>query len=150
MAFIDDVKDTLTKTGKTAVRKTKDLAAIAKVTADIEQTKSLLKAVYIEIGKKYCETYNKESAGEDFAINVATVENLREQLEALKVERLTLRGKIGCPECGKAVDNTYSFCPFCGAKFPEKPEEAPEDNDDNDDDDVIEVDLDEKPHDEEK
>ena len=149
MAFIDDVKDTLTKTGKTAVRKTKDLAAIAKVTADIEQTKSLLKAVYIEIGKKYCETYNKDSAGEDFAINVATVENLREQLEALKVERLTLRGKIECPQCGKAVDNTYSFCPFCGAKFPEKPE-GPEEAPEDDDDDVIEVDLDEKPDDEEK
>ena len=146
MAFIDEVKDTITKTGKTAVRKTKDLAAIAKVTADIEQTKSLLKAVYIEIGKKYCETHDKESAGEDFAINVATVENLKEQLEALRIERLTLRGKISCPDCGKAVDNVYSFCPFCGAKFPEK--EAPAEG--VPEDDVIEVDLDEEKDDDEK
>ena len=39
MAFIDNAKDIITKTGKTAVKKTKDLAAIAKVTADIEETK---------------------------------------------------------------------------------------------------------------
>ena len=143
MAFIDDVKETLAKAGKTTVQKTKDIAAIAKVSADIEETKSLLKAVYIEIGKKYCETHDKESAGEDFAINVATVENLKEQLEALKTERLTLRGKVRCGECGKAVDNEYIFCPFCGAKLPEAPvEEAPEEE--PDDDDVIEVDLDEK------
>lgn len=142
MAFIDDVKDTLTKTGKTAVKKTKDLAAIAKVTADIEETKSLLKAVYIEIGKKYCEMYTKSTAQEEFAINVATSENLKEQLEALRVERLTLRGKVRCPACGKAVDNTYTFCPYCGTKFPEPPEEG--DEGEADDDDIIEVDLDEE------
>lgn len=145
MAFIDDVKDTLAKTGKTAVKKTKDLASIAKVTADIEETKSLLKAVYIEIGKKYCETYDKSTAGEDFAINVATVENLREQLDALKMERLTLRGKVKCGECGKAVDNVYVYCPFCGAKLPEAP--APE-AEEVVDDDVIEVDLDDEKDDE--
>ena len=145
MAFIDDVKDTLAKTGKTAVKKTKDLASIAKVTADIEETKSLLKAVYIEIGKKYCETYDKSTAGEDFAINVATVENLREQLDALKMERLTLRGKVKCGECGKAVDNVYVYCPFCGAKLPETP--APE-AEEVVDDDVIEVDLDDEKDDE--
>jgi hypothetical protein len=149
MAFIDDVKDTLTKTGKTAVKKTKDLASIAKVTADIEETKSLLKAVYIEIGKKYCETHDKTTAGEDFAINVATVENLKEQLEALKVERLTLRGKVKCGECGKAVDNVYVYCPFCGAKLPDTPADGtPTAEDDVEDDDVIEVDLDEEKDDE--
>ena len=146
MAFIDEVKETITKTGKTAVKKTKDLASIAKVTADIEETKSLLKAVYIEIGKKYCETYDKSTAGEEFTINVATAENLKEQLEALRIERLTLRGKISCPDCGKAVDNVYSFCPYCGAKFPEK--EAPAE--DVPEDDVIEVDLDEEKDDDEK
>ena len=119
MAFIDEVKETITKTGKTAVKKTKDLASIAKVTADVEETKSLLKAVYIEIGKKYCETYDKSTAGEEFTINVATAENLKEQLEALRAERLTLRGKVRCEECGKAVDNVYVYCPFCGKKLPE-------------------------------
>ena len=123
MAFIDDVKETLAKAGKTTVQKTKDFAAIAKVTADIEETKSLLKAVYIEIGKKYCETHDKESAEEDYAINVATAENLAEQLEALKAERLALRGKVKCPECGKAADNEFVFCPYCGAKLPEPPAE---------------------------
>ena len=141
MAFIDDVKETLAKAGKTTVQKTKDFAAIAKVSADIEETKSLLKAVYIEIGKKYCETHDKESAEADYAINVATAENLKEQLEALKAERLALRGKVKCTKCDKAVDNGYVFCPYCGAKLPEAPE-AEEVADD--DDDVIEVDLDEK------
>ncbi|MBQ7670744.1 MAG: hypothetical protein IJS45_08495 [Clostridia bacterium] len=141
MAFIDDVKETITKTGKTAVRKTKDLASIAKITADIEETKSLLKAVYIEIGKKYCETYDKTTAGEEFTINVATAENLKEQLEALRTERLTLIGKVRCEECGKAVDNIFVFCPFCGKKLPETAapaEEAsdaePEENDVTDSD----------------
>ena len=144
MAFIDEVKETLTKTGKTAVKKTKDLAAIAKVTADIEETKSLLKAVYIEIGKKYCETHSKDNAGDDFAINVATVENLKEQLEALRAERLTLRGKVKCAECGKAADDSYAFCPFCGAKYPEEPKEEPSEEAD----DTVEIDLDEENDDE--
>ena len=144
--MLEDIeKDTLAKTGKTAVKKTKDLAAIAKVTADIEETKSLLKAVYIEIGKRYCEKHDKASADPEFCIDVATVENLKEQLEALRNERLTLRGKVKCESCGKAADDTYSFCPFCGAKYPEAAEEAKEDAEASDDDDVeiLEVDLDE-------
>ena len=131
MAFIDDVKETLAKAGKTTVQKTKDFAAIAKVTADIEETKSLLKAVYIEIGKKYCETHDKETADADYTVNVATAENLAEQLETLKAERLALRGKVKCPECEKAVANEFVFCPFCGAKLPDAP--APEEPADEDD-----------------
>ena len=142
MAFIDDVKETLAKAGKTTVQKTKDFAAIAKVTADIEETKSLLKAVYIEIGKKYCETHDKETADADYTVNVATAENLAEQLEALKAERLALRGKVKCPECEKAVDNEFVFCPFCGAKLPDAP--APEEPEVEVDDDVIDVDLDDE------
>lgn len=143
MAFIDNVKDTISKTGKTAVQKTKDLAAIAKVTADIEETKSLLKAVYVEIGKKYCETRTKDTADADFTVNVATAENLKEQLEALKIERLTLRGKVKCDACGKAVDNEFAFCPFCGAKLPEPPADENVPTVEVEDD-VIEVDLDEE------
>ncbi len=143
MAFIDDVKDTITKAGKTTVRKTKDIAAIAKVTADIEETKGLLKAVYIEVGKKYCETHDKESADPEYTVDVATAENLKEQLEALITERLNLRGKVRCTECAKAVDNEFVFCPYCGAKLPEPP--APEESeagDEEKDEDVTEIDLD--------
>ncbi len=142
MAFIDDVKDTITKTGKTAVRKTKDLAAIAKVTADIEETKSLLKAVYIEIGKKYCETHDKASADEEYVINVATAENLKEQLEALITERLTLRGKVKCAECGKSVDNAFIYCPFCGEKLPDAPADDPKPEEAEDE--AVEIDLDDE------
>ena len=109
MAIIDNIKDTISKTGKSAVKKTKDLAGIAKITADIEETKNLLKGVYEEIGKKYCEVYDKDSAGEEFSVNVATVANLSERLESLKAERLALRGKVQCPGCGKSADNDYAF-----------------------------------------
>lgn len=119
MAIIDDIKGTLTKTGKAAAKKTKDLAGIAKLSADIEETKSLITAVYAEIGKKYCETHDKETAEDSFTVDIATVENLKEQLEALKAERLKLRGKVTCAACEKAVDMDYVFCPFCGAKLPE-------------------------------
>ena len=147
MAFIDNVKDTLTKAGKTTVQKTKDIAAIAKVTADKEETKSLLKAVYVEIGKRYCEGHDKESADPDYTIDVATAENLKEQLEALKAERLALRGKVRCAACGKAVDDEFVFCPFCGEKLPENAPEEPADDEPKDDDDFVEVDLDEKDED---
>ena len=133
MEFIENVKDTLAKTGKTAVRKTKDLAAIAKVTADIEETKALLKEVYIQIGKKYCETHDKDTSAEELAVDVATSESLKERLEALKTERLTLRGKVKCASCGKAINDGFAFCPFCGEKLPEAAaEEAAADEADDD------------------
>lgn len=126
MAIIKDITGTITKTGKSAVKKTKDLAGMAKLTAEIEETKGLLKSVYVEIGKKYCETHTSETADEDFTINVATVENLKDQLESLKAERLSLRGLVECPKCKKSVDDGYAFCPFCGEQLPEKVEETEE------------------------
>lgn len=122
MAIINNIKGTISKTGKAAAKKTKDIAGIAKLTADIEETKSLIKGVYVEIGKKYCEHHTKENADDIFTVDVATVENLTEQLENLKAKRMKLRGKILCEKCGKAVDNEYTFCPFCGEKLPEEAE----------------------------
>lgn len=94
MAIIDDIKGTITKTSKAAAKKTKDLAGIAKLSSEIEETKALINGVYTEIGKKYCELHDKDSAEEDFTVDIATVENLKEQLAALKAEKLKLRGKV--------------------------------------------------------
>lgn len=129
MAIIENIKDTVYKTGKTAVKKTKDLAGIAKLSAQIEETKSLIDDVYTSIGKKYCEKYTKDTADDIFAIDLATVENLMEQLHALKLEKLSLKGKIQCEQCGKTTDDEYLFCPHCGAKFPEAAPETVEDAD---------------------
>lgn len=135
MDIIENIKDTVYKTGRSAVKKTKDLAGLARISAQIDETKSLIDDVYIEIGKKYCEKYSKDTAGEEFAINVATVENLTEQLHALKLEKLSLKGKVQCASCGNACDDEYLFCPHCGNKFPELPTateepEAPFDDED--------------------
>ncbi len=129
MAIIENIKDTISKTGRSAVKKTKDLAGLARVNSRIEETKELIDAVYAEIGRKYCELYTKETAGEEFAIDVATVENLKEQLDALSQEKLALKGKVKCEKCGKTSDDDYAFCPFCGERFPEPAvaeEKAPE------------------------
>ncbi len=136
MDIISNIKETISKTGKSAVKKTKDLAGLARVSARIDETKELIDDVYREIGKKYCSLYNKDTAGEAFIIDLATVENLAEQLEALEQEKLALKGKIQCEKCGKACDDEYSFCPYCGERFPETPSEnnevvevAPEEDD---------------------
>lgn len=119
MDIIENIKGTVTKTGKIAVQKTKDLAGIAKLTTEIEETKKLITDVYAEIGKKYCDMHADGTADPDFAVSVATVENLNERLEALRKERLALSGRKLCENCGKGAKATYEFCPFCGAKLPE-------------------------------
>lgn len=124
MDIIGNIKDTISRTGKSAVKKTKDLAGLARINARIEETKELIEGVYAQMGRKYFELYSKDGASEEFAIDIATIENLTEQLEAFEQEKLALKGKIKCTECGKTGDDGYAYCPFCGAKFPESP--APE------------------------
>lgn len=119
MAIIDNIKGTITKTGKTAVQKTKDLAGIAKLTTEIEETKKLISEVYAEIGKKYCELHADGTAEAEYAVNVATIDSLKERLDALLKERTTLRGRKLCEKCGKSSKDSYEFCPFCGEKLPE-------------------------------
>lgn len=137
MDIIENIKDTVYKTGRSAVKKTKDLAGIARLSAQIDETKNLIDDVYTEIGKKYCELYNKDTAGDEFAISVATVENLTEQLHALKLEKLALKGKVQCESCKNACADDYLFCPHCGTKLPETaaPDAASAEEDSFDDED---------------
>lgn len=123
MDIFDNIKDTLSKTGKTAVKKTKDLAGVAKLTAQIEETKGLLENAYAEIGKKYCSLYTKDTAEEAFSVNVATVHSLSDHLDELIEKRLNLRGKVVCDGCKNSVSGEFVFCPHCGKKLPEKPDD---------------------------
>ena len=123
MATIENIKGTIAKASKTAVKKTKDIAGMAKLTTEIEETRKLIREVHIEIGKKYCELYDENTAEADFAVSVATVQNLTERLEALRKERLALRGLKMCDNCKKGSKEAFEFCPYCGTKFPEKAEE---------------------------
>lgn len=141
MDIIENIKDTVYKTGRSAVKKTKDLAGIARLSAQIDETKNLIDDVYTEIGKKYCELYNKDTAAAEFAVSVATVENLTEQLHALKLEKLALKGKVQCTSCKNACADDYLFCPHCGAKLPEPAAEEPaaaEDSFDDEDEEIEE------------
>ncbi len=140
MDIIENIKDTVYKTGRSAVKKTKDLAGIARLSAQIDETKNLIDDVYAEIGKKYCELYNKDTAGSEFAVSVATVENLTEQLHALKLEKLALKGKVQCESCKKECADDYLFCPHCGAKLPEAEAEEPKAAEDVFDDEDEEID----------
>ncbi len=123
MDIFDNIKDTLSKTGKSAVKKTKDLAGVAKLTAEIEETKGLLEKAYEDIGKKYCSLYDQNTAEEAFSVNIATVKSLTEHLEELKIKRLNLRGKVVCDGCKNSVSDEFVFCPNCGKKLPEKSED---------------------------
>lgn len=127
MDIIENIKDTITKTGKSAVKKTKDLAGIAKLTAEIEETESLLEDAYADIGKKYCSIHDKDIADEHFSVNIATVNTLQEHIKELKIQRLNLRGKVICEGCSNSVSDEFSYCPHCGQKLPEKLQDDNED-----------------------
>ncbi len=114
MDIIENIKGTITETGKKAVKKTKELAEIAKLTSEIEDTKKLINDVFSEMGKKYFELYGNKEIDAEFSVNIATVKNLTERIEALSKERMQLRGMKMCSKCGKGIKDDFEFCPYCG------------------------------------
>lgn len=58
------------------------------------------KAVVTRDGKRYCKIHDPEY--------------IKEQ----DTKRATERKKVACPKCGRRPKSWFTYCPFCGTKYP--------------------------------
>lgn len=82
MDFLNKVGETLTATGKEVAKKTKELAEIAALKAQILAKEEETKKNYMEIGK-YVYENNREEAPTEVADRIAKIDALKEEIEKL-------------------------------------------------------------------
>ena len=100
MSIFDEVKRSISSTGKQVAKRTKEISDAVSIRSQINEEKENVAKLYATVGKKV------------FTSIRSSLERKRE-LE----ERLTgMDGCIYCSECGARIDKNSKFCNKCGAR----------------------------------
>lgn len=115
MAFFEDLGKKISQTSQDAVQKAKDTAEILKLNGMISDEEKKIKAKYIEIGKKYFETY-AEACNTCFADMINEIKASQSNIDVYKEQIKQLKGITKCPDCGADLASGDAFCTNCGKK----------------------------------
>ncbi len=117
MAFLDDIKKSATDVANKAVKKTEEIAGVAKLQMNIKMKEAKLSSVYEEIGRLF---YNAERNGVDFTSEIAgsilKADTLKVEIACAQAEIAKLRNLVICESCGNEIADDAAFCSYCGMK----------------------------------
>lgn len=151
MSFWEEFGQRITQESQKALQKTRDLANVVTMNADISDSKRKINDLYQELGQLLVnEAFdgmtaeqlrdaladeNAESAAreiritnwQDFYSKVMFIRSEEEVIALNEAKIDELRAETRCPNCGKAVSKGMSFCPECGTKLAVEEPAAPAD-----------------------
>ena len=117
--FFDELSDTITRTTKDLGKKAGQLYETQKIRSKISSEEQMVQKLKADIGNVIFEKY-KEGAEVEESLK-GFCEEIEQHLDIIagyKDSAAELKGQKICPACGKSVDRSVSFCPFCGSVCP--------------------------------
>lgn len=113
MAFFDEIGKKITQTGQKAVQKTKDIADITKLNANVSDEEKKIYNLYNQIGQLYVSVHG-DNPETDFETLVSQLKLSIEKTDTLKKQIQDIKGVIRCASCGAEIPNNAVFCSSCG------------------------------------
>lgn len=150
MSFWEEFGQRITKESQRALQRTRDLASVVTINADISDSKRKINDLYQELGQlvvneafagvtadQLQSALSDENADEtareikltNWQEIYSKVMFIRSEEEVIAINESKigeLKSELRCPDCGKIVAKGMSFCPECGRKLTEPEQEAPE------------------------
>lgn len=119
MAFFDDLGKKLSNAGQTAVQKTQELAAVAKLNSEISDEEKKINNTYFQIGKLYVAMHENDCES-DFQGMIISLRDSTQKIAEYKQQIQNIKGVVRCEKCGAEVANNVAFCSSCGAPMPKQ------------------------------
>ena len=124
--FFDELSDTITRTTKDLSKKAGQLYETQKIRSKIASEEQMIEKLKADIGNVIYERY-KDGADTEEGLK-GFCEEIQQRMQIIAGYRdaaANLKGQKICPACGKSVDRSVSFCPYCGSVCPTpEPEKA--------------------------
>ena len=141
MAFWDEIREKITQGSQEALQKTKDIADVVTINAEISDSKRKIMELYEELGellveeafadmtaKEIAQILEAQDAAEashevvlrnwkEIYTKVRFIKSEKEVIELGESRINELRSETRCPGCGSKVVKGMSFCPECGRKL---------------------------------
>lgn len=148
MSFWEEFGQRITKESQRALQRTRDLASVVTINADISDSKRKINDLYQELGQlvvneafagvtadQLQSALSDENADETAReIRLTNWQEIyskvmfirsEEEVIAINESKISeLKSESRCPYCGKTVTKGMSFCPECGRKLEQPEEEA--------------------------
>lgn len=127
MGFFDKLTGTINSAGENVVKMAKDASDISKYNSQIEECRTKIKGIYIEIGKYFWENRQKLEADDMLKQLLLRIENETEKINVLETELRqlrVLRGAEICKKCGAELKKGANFCNVCGTPVERKQEKT--------------------------
>lgn len=113
MTFLDDVKRSLTNTGKQMAKRTKEITDTVQLKAQIAGENEKIEKFCAEIGRKVFEKAEEQDE-KRFAPEFEFIRDCLAKRDELEKQLADLDGSVFCSECGAKIDKRAKFCSHCG------------------------------------
>lgn len=149
MDFFDKIGKKASQTYKYTTDKTSKIAKEAKTKMAMNENKSKINELYVDIGKEVYQNFIREEKTdlqEILTHKCEEIDVISNEIERQRVEILALNNKKQCDNCYVEMNINDNFCPNCGVSQQGKQTIEQENlttrnsqNDDTQDDDIIEL-----------
>lgn len=116
MAFYDNMDGKISKIKNDALQKTKDVSEMVRISSALKAEEEKRERLYREIGQASVENKDLIADGKMQKLREELSE-CQDKIQDFEIKLKALKGIINCPECGKSVSSSQSFCNNCGAKL---------------------------------
>ena len=141
MSFWEEFGQKITQESQKAIRKTRDMASVVTMNADISESKRKINELYQELGQLVVKeafagvtadqlqsALMEENADEQMReIRLTNWQDIyskvmfirsEEEVIALNESKINqLKSESRCPGCGRPINSSMTFCPMCGTRL---------------------------------
>jgi len=118
MGFFDDLTKKASETYKNTAEKTNKITREMKLKSLINEDKTRIERLYIEIGRKVYEKHVREEnidIKNELKEECSKIDAYAKEIEDMRMEILELKDLRLCRKCAAEVPLAAKFCPKCGA-----------------------------------
>lgn len=114
--FFEQMGKKVTQTSQDAVKKTKELAEVAKLSSQITDEEKRLNKIYINLGQQY---YQLKGENPDFIFGdlCKAIEGCLQNIDRYDVMINEIRGIKRCSTCKMEMPMSSTYCQSCGNKL---------------------------------
>ena len=141
MSFWEELGQKLTQNGQEVMQKTREIAGVVTMNADISDSKRKIRDLYAELGElvvneafegmsaeaikqvlgdEHADDKNIEIVLRNWKAIYSKAMFIRSEQEVIAINEAKineLKAETKCPSCGSRISKGISFCPNCGAKI---------------------------------
>lgn len=120
-SFFEDLGRKIGETAETVTNKAGEAVEVQRLKNQIRTLERGNERDYMDLGKMVYDHYKEGEVVDAEAIGICeAIQNREESIGKYEQQISDVKGDVTCDGCGKSVARDMAYCPYCGAKAPEK------------------------------